>query len=274
MGPRKRPGPRPGRSRPAAPKTWADAVTRFIDHHRTRRRSELTLRAYREDLDRFTAWHKAARGEEPTLAAIDAETLLDFMDELKGRMIEATDPTTGKKVKARRPKASTVNRRVSSLKSLIAWGVRNGYREAILDAPPNLAMPPRTIKSLDAARQRKLIREMERRNDHRARAIVLAMIHTGLRVQEFCSLTWSHVDLTRGKSAVTIQGKGNKTRVVELGRDGRAAFLDIRKRIEKDHGAGHVGPLDPVLVSARRDAAGGPQRLGTQGVQKMLARYS
>src|SRR4051794_3155247 len=152
MGPRKRGGPKPGRSRPAAPKTWSDAVGRFIDHHRTRRRSELTLKWYRADLDQFAAWHKAARGEEPSYRAIDAEALLDFMDELKGRMIETTDATTGKVVTRRRPKPATVNRRVSAVKSLISWAVRNGYREEMLDAPPNLAMPPRVIKSLDPGR--------------------------------------------------------------------------------------------------------------------------
>src|SRR3954454_23033548 len=109
MGPRKRGGPRPGRSRPAPPRTRSDAVGRFIDHHRTRRRSELTLRWYRADLDLFAAWHRKARGEDPSLPAIDSEALLDFQDHPKGRVIEATDPTTGKKVKARKPKPATIN---------------------------------------------------------------------------------------------------------------------------------------------------------------------
>src|SRR4051794_13427967 len=151
---RTRSQPKAGRSRIAPPKTWADTVTRFIDHHRTRRRSELTLKWYRADLDLFAAWSRESRGEDPSLAAIDAEALLDFQDHLKGRAIEATDPATGKKVTRRKPKPATINRRLSAVKSLISWGVRNGLREALLDPPPNLAMPPRTIKGLDPARQR------------------------------------------------------------------------------------------------------------------------
>src|SRR5690349_10973906 len=96
MPPRARIRPAPVRSRIAPPKTWADAVTRFVDHHRTRRRSDLTLRAYRADLDLFTAWHREARGEDPSIEAIDAESLLDYQDHLRGRAIGAKDPRTGK----------------------------------------------------------------------------------------------------------------------------------------------------------------------------------
>src|SRR3954452_24919417 len=78
----------------APPKTWPDAVTRFIDHHRTRRRSELTLRWYRADLDQFTAWHRESRGGEPDYRAIDAETLLDFQEHLAGKLIETRDRKT------------------------------------------------------------------------------------------------------------------------------------------------------------------------------------
>src|SRR4051794_6516701 len=257
MKPKPRIRPRAGRSRIGAPRTWADAVRVFLDHHRTRRRSELTLRWYRADLDLFAAWFKESRGEEPALAAIDAEALLDFQEHLAGKVIEGKGGATGRKLK-RKPKPATINRRLSAVKSLVTWGVRNGFREEVPDPPPNLAMPPRVIKSLDPARQRKLLKEIERRNDHRTRAIVLILLHTGMRVAEACALTWSSVDLTRGKSAVTIAGKGGKVRTVELSREGRAAFADLRKRTLADFGPDHVGGLDPVLVSARRDAAGGP----------------
>ena len=100
MRPRTRTQPKAGRSRIAAPKAWADAVRAFLDHHRTRRRSELTLRWYRADLDQFAAWHREARGEGPDYRAIDAEAMLDFQEHLAGKLIESRDAKTGKKVKA------------------------------------------------------------------------------------------------------------------------------------------------------------------------------
>src|SRR3954452_10171965 len=112
---------RTARPRIAPQRTWDDAVTRFIDHHRTRRRSELTLRWYAADLAAFAAWHREARGGEPSLAAIDEEALLDFQDDRKARTIETTDPKT-KKVLKRKPKPATINRRRSAVKSLVAWG--------------------------------------------------------------------------------------------------------------------------------------------------------
>src|SRR3954451_18077919 len=109
MRPRPRAEPKPGRSRIAAPRTWADAVRVFLDHHRTRRRSELTLRWYRADLDRFAAWYKESRGEEPSLTAIDAEALLDFQEHLAGKVSEGKGGAAGKKPK-RKSKPATINR--------------------------------------------------------------------------------------------------------------------------------------------------------------------
>src|SRR3954451_17889882 len=98
------PDPRPPRQRLSPPKTWEETVNRFLKHHRTKGRSELTLGWYRDDLDLFTAWYKDARGREPRHADIDAEALLDFQEHLAGRVIEVKDKATGKSVKDRKPK--------------------------------------------------------------------------------------------------------------------------------------------------------------------------
>ena len=66
----------------------------------------------------------------------------------------------------------------------------------------------------------------------RTRAVVLVLIHTGMRIEEFSLLVWGRVDLTRGGSSVTVEGKGGKMCVVELDREGRAAFLALWKLIE------------------------------------------
>src|SRR4051812_28093802 len=107
MGPKTGADAKPSKTKTSPPKTWEDAVSRFINHHRTRRRSELTLRWYQNDLDAFAGWHREARGEAPSLAAIDAECMLDFQDHLKGRVIETKDPTS-RKVLGRKPKPATI----------------------------------------------------------------------------------------------------------------------------------------------------------------------
>src|SRR4051794_38541746 len=102
MRPRTEGEPRPGRSRIAPPKTWADAVRAFLDHHRTRRRSELTLKWYAADLRRFAEWFEGENGEEPALGAIDGEALLDFQGHLASRPIATRDRAT-KQVTKRKP---------------------------------------------------------------------------------------------------------------------------------------------------------------------------
>src|SRR3954452_9385745 len=112
--PKTRIRPRPGRPRIGAPRSWADAVRAFLEHHRTRRRSELTLRWYRADLDRFAGWFKESRGEEPGLGTICAEALLDFQAHLAGKLIEAEYRATRRVTRGKR-KPATINRRLSAV---------------------------------------------------------------------------------------------------------------------------------------------------------------
>lgn len=76
-----------------------------------------------------------------------------------------------------------------------------------------------------------------RKDRRRARALVVFMLDTGLRVSEVCDLVMSDVDLRTGVVQVR-RGKGGKPRVVIMGRTARLAileYLDVRKDAEQGH---------------------------------------
>src|SRR4051794_5954166 len=108
MRPRTRGEARPARQRTAPPKTCDDTINRFLNHHRTRRRSDLTIRGYQNDFAAFAKWFEDYRREGSSLNAIDAEVMLDFQEHLASRLIATRDPAT-EKVTTGRPKAATVN---------------------------------------------------------------------------------------------------------------------------------------------------------------------
>ena len=86
-------------------------------------------------------------------------------------------------------------------------------------------------------------------SDVRDRAILLALLDTGLRAREFTSLSYGDLDLTNG-SALVRRGKGGKARVVFLGRRAlRAYSAYLRRRGVVDECAPAFGTLDGDRLS-------------------------
>lgn len=61
----------------------------------------------------------------------------------------------------------------------------------------------------------------------RDKAIMELFYSSGLRLSELASLTWDRLDLSAG--LVTVRGKGNKQRMVPVGRKAREALIAWRK---------------------------------------------
>jgi integrase/recombinase XerD len=83
---------------------------------------------------------------------------------------------------------------------------------------------------------------MKRETAHRDRAIVMALLDTGLRASELCNLKLADVELATGCVAVR-QCKGRKDRLVYLGKVGRKTlwrYLSTRADARPD---------DPLFVT-------------------------
>ena len=108
---------------------------------------------------------------------------------------------------------NTVNNKLAALKSLYGFGVKTGYLSA------NPASMIKTIKAKDALNERILqgeeVKELiNAATNERDRAILILLYILGLRISELVGLNWSDFQPTDEAIAVTIFGKGHKTRTL------------------------------------------------------------
>ncbi len=201
-------------------------IQNFLHYLDAQDRSPLTIKGYEHDLAHFTRWFEQNNGETCTLAAItptDIRSYRQFMLTVERRM------------------ASTVNRRLAALSTLMAWAVQHklvdGDPTQDVRSVPQVSAGP---KYLDKKQQYALQRAIEKdlqlsklrypkrwRGRQRDGSLVLFLLHTGLRLQEAMDLQLSDVQMTDRKGSVLVrQGKGSKQRSVPLNSEARKALQD------------------------------------------------
>jgi integrase/recombinase XerD len=180
-----------------------------------------TVESYRRDLE-----HAASRLGR-TLAAASTDDLEGYLAELRAAGLATT----------------TIARRVAALRTFYRHqqllGARQDNPAAAIEQPKRLRKLPRTLSAAEAER---LVEAAAGATpaDLRDRALVELLYGAGLRVSEAVGLERNGVDLEH--RLVRCTGKGNKERVVPLGRQGTEAlrrylsrgrpFLDRRHRRE------------------------------------------
>ena len=81
---------------------------------------------------------------------------------------------------------------------------------------------------LDRREQHRLMRPVEHEGKMRDIAAVKVMLNTGLRVAEFCAVTWKDIRLSDRQGKLTLwKGKGSKRRQIPLNKDARQALLAL-----------------------------------------------
>jgi integrase/recombinase XerD len=112
---------------------------------------------------------------------------------------------------------NTINNKLAAIKSLFSFGVKTGYLSA------NPASMIKTIKAKDALNER-ILQAEEVKNlinvaeGERDRSILILLYILGLRISELVGLNWSDFQPTEEAIAVTIFGKGHKTRTLLITR--------------------------------------------------------
>jgi integrase/recombinase XerD len=108
---------------------------------------------------------------------------------------------------------NTINNKLAAIKSLFSFGVKTGY---LANNPASMI---KTIKAKDALNERILldteVKELiNAAISERDRAILILLYILGLRISELVGLNWSDFQPTDDAIAVTIFGKGHKTRTL------------------------------------------------------------
>lgn len=137
--------------------------------------------------------------------------------------------------------ATTVHRKLASLRSFLRYLVRNGVLvtdpSAYLRPPKQEKKLPRVLSSTDIdkflAQPLKDFAEGTIRQHvaFRDTALFEALYSTGCRLSEIISLDWGDIDLQKGTAFVI--GKGEKTRLVIFGDPAVRALRALRKILER-----------------------------------------
>jgi integrase/recombinase XerC len=178
----------------------AEPVRRFVSHLSTERGlSPQTARAYRDDLRQLFAYLDRRQLE---FDRIDHRVLRAFLASLAGICV-----------------AASLARKLSTLRTFYRWAEREGL--AAGNPALRLRAPKIARRLPEMARPEEVIAVLEAAEDGtplgiRDRALFELLYSSGLRASEICGLDLPDLDLTQ--ALVRVLGKGNRERVVPVGR--------------------------------------------------------
>jgi site-specific recombinase XerD len=203
-----------------------------------------TRRAFTQDVRKFAAWFSIANKERFVIERATTRDITDFKDHLRREKGQAV---------------STVNRALVTVRRFFSWLTDQGH------VPSNTAKKVKELrrqalapKGLDRSHVRRLLREVELRQDIRAAAIISLLLYTGCRVSDLVNLELPDLLLgDRSGTAIFRLGKGNKQRSVPLPLQARRAlqaYLECRPSVQSQKVfIGERGPITERGVRALCD---------------------
>src|SRR6266540_5635568 len=190
-------------------------------------KSESAIVAYRVAIDDLLKWSEA-NGR----SVLEEATIVDYLRSYQQRA---------------GPAPATYYRRFLLLRKFLRWfSQREGVRDPFLDLEP----PPKPRQERDwlTREEFRLLLDAARRPERnlpglaeRDRLVLLALVTTGLRRSELCSLEWQDLELNGRKPSLLVRhGKGGKSRRQPLPARLARELLKLRD-------ARQPAPTDPVF---------------------------
>jgi len=193
--------------------------TEFLRQHDISRH---TVSAIVFDIRKFAKWFSNANHEAWDVVRVTSRDVSDFREYLRKEKNQAV---------------STINRNLASIRKYFKWLLGKGY----IQSNPTVGI--KEIRRQQLAPQglsrpevRKLLREVELRNDVRAKAVFSLMLYTGARLSDVVNLDLSDLMISERSGTVLFRfGKGSKQRTAPLPLEARRAissYLEIRPPAE------------------------------------------
>jgi site-specific recombinase XerD len=202
---------------------------RFLDSHDC---ADNTRRAMTQDVRKFARWFSKANGEPLVVGRVTTRDVSDFKNYLRRDQGQAV---------------ATVNRALVTLRRFFGWLVDQGSISANVVKPvKELKRQELAPKGMERQDVRRLLREVELRQDLRGNAIFHLFLYSGCRCGDLVGLELDALQL--GERSGTIRhGKGNKQRWVPLPlpvRRALQAYLETRPPVASNRMfIGERGPL-------------------------------
>jgi len=174
-----------------------------------------TLQAYQRDLDQLLQFLEAEEINQPDLVT---------QHHIRAFIAQRHRQGLGGK---------SLQRLLSAVRSFYKWLLREGIAKHNPAIPVRAPKSPRHLPAtLDADTIGQLLDiPCDTPLAIRDKAIMELFYSSGLRLSELADLQWEQVDL--GSGMVTVTGKGNRSRMVPVGRIATEALLEWRKAREK-----------------------------------------
>jgi integrase/recombinase XerC len=191
-------------------------------------------RAVVQDLRKFAGWFSSANAEPFRVGRVTTRDISDFKDFLRRQQNQAV---------------ATVNRALVTLRRFFGWLAEEGH------IPTNPVKKVKELrrqqlapKGLEQSQVRRLLREIELRQDVRAGAIFSLFLYSGCRCGDLVALELSDLMLTERSGSVVFRlGKGNKQRTVPLPLPARRAIqLYVESRPPVQSALLFVGERGPL----------------------------
>lgn len=219
-----------------------------------------TLRNYLSDLSQFFDFVEQSHTPTIRLGQIDHHFIHVYLSLLH-----------------RRNKKSSIGRKLSALKSFFRFLLREGEIErdpTILIGSPKKEQPLPTHLAIDDMFRLLDAPATDIPAGLRDRAILEVLYSCGLRVSELVGLNWGNID--SNLEVVQVKGKGNKERIVPIGRKAIDALERYRARIPE-----LVTPKRRSALSSSDSLSSTPvflnsrgERLTTRSVARLVGGYA
>jgi integrase/recombinase XerC len=205
-------------------------VNSYFDYLKNERvLSERTLVAYRRDLDQLLNFLETEEIDQPEL--VNQHHIRAFIAQRHRQGLGG----------------QSLQRLLSAVRSFFRWMMREGFARHNPATPVKAPKSPRHLPAtLDADTIAQLLDiPCDTPLAIRDKAIMELFYSSGLRLSELAALHWEQIDLVSGM--VTVTGKGNRSRMVPVGRIATEALLEWQKK------RGQFAPFEEphVFVSRR-----------------------
>jgi integrase/recombinase XerD len=189
--------------------------------------SPVTIRNYLSDLRSFIVWYEtqSQKSFEAVnvgfkIEQITTPTLTRYRSYLQSQLKLAP---------------ASINRYLVTLKSYFSWAVDlkkiTNNPATVVKLIPLIKSSPRQIND---AEESALVSAVTSHGLFRDRAIIILMLHTGLRAAEVCQLKSEHIHLRKRGGYLQVYGKRNKYREIPLNATARKVLLEYLPLVKGD----------------------------------------
>lgn len=184
-------------------------IEKYLEELKYQKRySDLTIKSYRKDLNQFENF--CLENQKASLDSINEKFVKRFLIKMNEDNLEK----------------STISRKLAAIRSLFKYAFKNDYLEKNLISfikNPKVKRKLPEVISIDEYSElvsllgKKAVDENENHNNIKMIKAIFEMLYgCSLRVSEVCNLRLNDID--RNRNLIRITGKGNKTRIIPVGK--------------------------------------------------------